>query len=322
MKNKLLYLGLIICGTANAQPILTHSGIAPVIGDSYSYQRISWDGTFPSAGVNQTWDFSNIVSTSTTSLTFVDPSTCPSPSSFPSANISENYDNQQYYYNSVTTSEFNIDGIYAGGVAIPYSNPEKRLKYPFNYNDSFVDSFGGTFVSSGFTFVRGGTITVTADAYGTLILPNATVSNVFRVKVSEDYSDSLGSSEYAHYNSDIFLFYKAGYHTPILSLTHFSQAGNVTNYGFFIDDVNLNIITKKESTLKAYPNPFKSSFFVETIDKNTNINVYNAIGSLVYSTQTTVIGKTEISLMNQPKGIYFVKVKSDKGTKTLKIIKD
>ena len=57
------------------------------------------------------------------------------------------------------------------------------MKYPFSYGDDFTGDFAGVAYFQENTVINfSGTYTVTADAYGTLILPDRIIKNALRVK--------------------------------------------------------------------------------------------------------------------------------------------
>lgn len=78
-------------------------------------------------------------------------------------------------------------------------------------------------------------------------------------------------------------------------------------------------------SLKVYPNPGNGQFaveFEETMNKPYEVSVYNMVGKLVYQQQfNNVHGKQTIDITGQNDGIYYLKVKSEKGEKVLKLIK-
>jgi len=322
MKRIYILVNVLISTAAFAQPVLEQSNVGAIAGDSYIYSRIVWDGNSGPVGADQTWDYSTIVTTTTTALDFVSPSTCPSPSSFPTATVVSNYANQQYVYHEFTNAVYDNVGMYAGGVDIPYTDSERILTFPFTMGDSYVDPFGATFVSGGVTFVRSGNVTVTADGYGDLILPNATITNVLRVKVSEDYGDAIGGVEVYHYNTDIYMFYKPGVSTPVLSLTHYVQGANVTNYGNYIDDASLIVEENKTEKLSVYPNPFSTSFIVETNSTDEKIEVFDILGNLVSTVEIKGENNIEVYLEDKESGVYIVRVSSSTGIREMKLIKE
>src|SRR2546423_488849 len=81
---------LLVCFlTSQAQPVLTATGINPVIGNTYTSNSTNFVAA-GSAGANQTWDLTSMVSASTTTSTAVSPSTTPYAASFPTATVAYN----------------------------------------------------------------------------------------------------------------------------------------------------------------------------------------------------------------------------------------
>ncbi len=299
----------------NAQPVLTQTNSSPVIGENYTLSRINWDNNPGTSGANQVWDFSNITVTQTNPINYVSPSTCPSNSSFPTANLSIDYNNGSYYHYNSSSNVYEIVGLYGSNVAIPYSNPEKLLNYPFTFNNTFVDSFAASFVSNSIAINRLGSVTVLADGYGTLILPNATITNVLRVKVTENYGDYYASSgtQFGQYSTEIYMFYKPNFHYPALSLTHFVQNGQIVNYGNFIDDPSLFLDEiENDDEISIYPNPCTNLININwsTITDIKKISIYDVYGKSIYVSTSKV---NTIDLNEFSKGIYFIHIwKGDK----------
>lgn len=79
----------------------------------------------------------------------------------------------------------------------------------------------------------------------------------------------------------------------------------------------INQLTNSVSELNVYPNPFNNKLTIISNDTNQSILIYNALGSVIYSS-TIQNTKTEINLSNQATGIYYIKI----GTATKKIIKE
>ena len=102
----------------------------------------------------------------------------------------------------------------------------------------------------------------------------------------------------------------------------------INDYGnhFYLDNISINgqnilTINETESSFHTtiYPNPTKGVFNIRTDAKQLEVSISNLMGEIV---ATTTIGKglQQINLSNQAKGIYFVKLKSGKEIKQIKII--
>lgn len=74
-----------------------------------------------------------------------------------------------------------------------------------------------------------------------------------------------------------------------------------------------------DNSVNVYPNPSNGIFTVVSNTQSSKIQVFNLVGSIVYSAQLNSL-QTEIQLINQPKGIYFCKI-CDAKNEGFKIIK-
>lgn len=72
--------------------------------------------------------------------------------------------------------------------------------------------------------------------------------------------------------------------------------------------------------LGVYPNPIQDFTTIKTANKIETAEVYNLAGQLVFSSK--VNGDKKINLSNLKSGIYILKVKTDKGTETVKLMKN
>ncbi|HRP01142.1 MAG TPA: T9SS type A sorting domain-containing protein [Candidatus Kapabacteria bacterium] len=187
-----------------AQPTITNK-MTPQIGEKYAYSYYDTVGVKQgNAGANVLWDFSTLVklqgSEQTVNFEIVSPNTTPYANTFAGANYAykqkdaENQTDSYVYYKSSSDRIERLGVGFAEGAEI-LSDWELVQKFPFTYEDSFSDAFKGTIdvVAEGqsFNLKRGGSIAITADAYGTLKLPSGTFSNVLRLKVIQSISDTL-----------------------------------------------------------------------------------------------------------------------------------
>ena len=86
----------------------------------------------------------------------------------------------------------------------------------------------------------------------------------------------------------------------------------------FEEDCNsLNDVTQNEIII-LYPNPINDIFFIES-ENFVSINLYNVLGKEVVNQNAT--GKTEIDIAYLPAGIYFVRITTNKGAVTRKVVK-
>ena len=77
-----------------------------------------------------------------------------------------------------------------------------------------------------------------------------------------------------------------------------------------------------ENSLLLSPNPFTSTTTLTFSEapKNASLKVINILGEVVFQSEIKNL-KSEINLSNQPSGMYFVNVQTDKGMVSRKVIK-
>jgi hypothetical protein len=309
---------------------------AGVVETNYSVDVTS--ASEGSAGANQTWDFSSLPSTGTSSqLEYVAPSATPYFSSFPTANsavytpsISGSSIGYGYYNN---TSSFNdligfVSDDGAGTVvSLNYSDPERALTYPFTYGTSFTDSYYAvanyTISGTPVTDYRFGTNITSADAYGTVMTPAGTYNNVLRIKTTGVNTDSLDLqgfpfvstshiTTFTWVNQNTLEPFVMNYDTSDDGMggQTFSKSGQYTSLSTGISDL------LPVKPLAVYPNPSSS----ETIHLNAdNLNAGNAefivadingriIKNLQFTIRTAARKTIDVDMSDVAPGIYSVRL--------------
>jgi hypothetical protein len=95
----------------------------------------------------------------------------------------------------------------------------------------------------------------------------------------------------------------------------------ISEKGAVIDDEFPNKkLTETDKSVKIYPNPTNGKITVEltNYDKMAQIDIYNTLGSKVYSTST--IRSIDLNLGHVEKGLYVVRITSDESVQTRKVI--
>lgn len=309
----------LLCFTANViaqSPILTPANSNPVIGEVINGQRINY--TSPgSGGAGQVWNFSSLVSLGTQSFSFVNPSATANATSFPVSNIAT-FNPAASSYNYFTTSSTSLlaDGYFVSpNTLIPYSNPQKVLDYPFSMGSNFTDTYQGTYTSGSNTIIRKGIDTVTADGYGTLILPYGTLNNVLRVVVIDNYADTTTLNvPFAKFRTVTYNWYLPNVHYQVMSLTSVYYNGNpVAQFGSYLDQTSTSVgIAKQElpdSGLSIYPNPAGNTLFIQTTEKIKTITCTDFLGRTV----DVKFENNAANIFSLSKGFYFLTITSENG---------
>jgi hypothetical protein len=319
LKKILIPFALIPIGLM-AQPILTATGINPVIGDVLTTNTAQYVSP-GSGGAGQTWNL-GFTSSGATAQTGVAPSSTPYGSSFPTASVA--FGPTTYVYYKTSSSAYQMNGVVnSSGTVIAYSNVEDLLRFPFAYTDSYTDSWSATFVSASYTYYRTGNTTVTADGWGTLTTPAGTFVNVMRVHLVQVYQDSTNISSTPFvitYNNDEYAWYLNGNHNAIAAVyTLTTSAGGPFTGGLYLDNV-VNSIEEQNSisALSLYPNPANDHVnlsYTLTDSRSITFSVYDASGKVVEAGTSSQAQEGEnsilISVAELPDGIYFATVTSE-----------
>lgn len=195
MKNIYLTIfGLSLALASVAQPTLTSTNHAPLVGENQLYYIADSNSVIDNTtGANVTFDYSTLAGYGMTQTSYyVNPSTTTYSSYFPTATYADTTlgspENKRYGQLVSTDSLVNngmvLDINTFGVTIVEFFDPEKTMTYPFTYGGSFTDTFSGQFTSVDYnTTTNGnGTVDVNADAWGTLLLPNSvSIPNVLRV---------------------------------------------------------------------------------------------------------------------------------------------
>jgi len=296
-----------------------------------AYSTDSFD--ISTTGPGATWNYNTLpVNASDTSYADVC-SASPYCSDFPGSTIythNEGSTSSAYYYTS--SSVMSLSGVYGTDI-IPYSNYEDYLRYPFTYNSTYIDTFGATFTGGTETFNRGGTITVTADGYGTLMLPNGTYTNALRVHRTENYADSISGVPFGTYITETYSWYVPNATVAVLSQSQISLNGILEpSTAFYTSQTPGTIpsgITNLQTAGQAfqlYPNPVQDELNIDFTMEQTgqvHISLLDVVGRevAVISNSTFNIGKQHVAYATAAldKGIYLVKIQTENQTAVKKI---
>jgi hypothetical protein len=335
MKKNLLFSSLMMLSISIfAQgPTLTLSNFGIILGTTVNkYNCDTLNVTPGNNGANVTWNYSNISINTNNQLqvNYVNPSTLSGSSSFPTANVAEVSQSNETYY-KYSTSELIQLGTDADGTIMVYSDPAKVMIFPTSYNSSFTDTYNATYNYMGINFNRNGTINSNADAWGKLILPGKIYNSVIRIKQVQTVVDQCA---YYTQNSIItsYLWFDGIVKSPVFVIV-IGSSNNTLQPGLtstikavMVDNsvVGINETNQQQPTWTIYPNPAanSSTIAIESSVNNGVLEIYNSLGSKVYSQNINNESNSQISLNTQDftNGIYIVSLKSDNQTWQKKLI--
>ena len=242
---------------------------------------------------------------------------------FPGTNIAvtnttENWEEFYEITNNVVINHGYVAEDFAKRI---YTDPVTELILPMTYGDSFTDTFEHeTEYIWGDISLETGTVEVTADAHGDLILPYGTLENTLRVK----YVRIGEEKQYGYVWTNTFVYYKwydLEYGNEIAFFSIQEDLGNEPFLSFrYISEMDYTSIKDQSSAnkLKIYPNPTSEYFQISGADSGSEYELINQQGQAVLSgflSEEERIYTTEFST-----GIYFLEIKNNKGVTRKKIV--
>jgi len=333
MKKALLFVAAIsgalhVC----AQPTITAAGCNPVAGETFYGRYCSTTGvTLGATGAGVTWNMAGLTVTDYDTVQYQACAGTPYCDTFPGSTLAVQYDDEyDYFVTDATKFAATGFGMPSGGSQY-YSDPISYMVYPMLYNTVKIDSY----VSSqpAFQTYSYGIDTFKADAYGTLILPTGTYNNVLRVHmiaISTDSMDFTTPAMVSHRRSDIYMWYKEGFHNPLMTMYYDTSGTGVSHLG----DVSYYLYTPsgidkvKEHTLatQVYPNPAMNEVHIKMHLNNggkVSIAATDMAGRAVgYAYEEFVNGGTtdmKYDIAGLPNGMYILKIQTAEGTDFKKI---
>lgn len=334
--------------SAIAQMVITLAGQGYPEADSVSYRQIL---SFPTGaeGAGIVWDYSNleisvsrvywkIKTASDEQISLFDSCrfVCSENGYAYGLKLSENRYFEYGYYNSEK------------GVIMTYDNPVERIRFPFSYGDHYTDEFAGRAIFHEFTKIDvTGRFSVTADAWGILVLPDRVLDNVLRVKTVRTGLQTMNCGSVfttvTRYN-----WYAPGYRYPVLITSKMEQVSGaedtvVTKLALLSGESPAGSASFGRSehtddeksteppTVFVYPNPFsdKTNYHF-TLGKSGNVSmeIFDLTGKIIrkvlsWQTQEKGFHRGEINAeeLSLPPGVYFAGFHFNDRIRLVKLVK-
>ncbi|MBC7696470.1 MAG: T9SS type A sorting domain-containing protein [Burkholderiales bacterium] len=345
MKKTLLSLFTILELALGAQT-LTQANHNPIPGFNYSTLLCDTSNIFAgTGGINKSWTYtlnaSGALSNYTTSTS--------SNTVFPNANVlvSASSTDQAYYKLNSNVLNYYGGDISFNGVSgsIIYSNPEASAVYPMAILSSTSSAVSGSITSAvgGGNFT--GTVSVTADATGSLTVQAPTAASTGS-NSSKTFTDVIRLTTVKNINGTISTFFgmidinmttkNYDYYSPSASKAPvFSISNNTiittaqasgtptTNITKAVtvqknfDIVSVNEIQKANIELSIFPNPASNFInFSTPSNEATKVTAFDMNGKVV-ATDVIEMGKAKMNTTNFASGVYMYQV-TDKNNQILK----
>jgi len=97
----------------------------------------------------------------------------------------------------------------------------------------------------------------------------------------------------------------------------------IPNFQVALNNYTASLEDSILTNIKIIPNPVKNSFNIQYLENSSStfsLEIYNVLGKKVFERQ--VISSENIDITTFKKGIYFLKIFSDLGSRTIKILKE
>lgn len=298
----------------NAQPVLTKANTVLTAGATIILNKANYQNQGGS-GPNQIWDYSLVIPTSTNSLSIkTTTNTNYLNTSALNFTVSDSINGTIGYYSFFNDSCFSNEDFIN---SCTYNYP-LVLNYPFNYGDSIYStksfcfaqnvSFGGNQVNK-----------AKFDAFGTLILPNNTYTNVARIKyvsVMECHTSTqfLGNSQVTAY-----IYYLPFCNYPIAkSLDIFiprpSSPPTISQNFYYQNSVNVGLKEHNISdVISLFPNPANKELYIRLNNYHNQLSyiIKDIYGNQIISSVFTFnqnSAQQEINISSLNNGTYFIEL--------------
>lgn len=332
MKTTLLILSIALCGITNAQITLTQSDIPPVGTVAIDVNDDTVTTSPGSAGANQTWNLTTLKNKSQDTITFINPSSSPYTSIYPTANVATLYSGSNIY----SYAYADASGAQSLGMAYPFISgpaifkhtpPYRYMTFPATYGMSITDS---TISTAEFAYpvppadsMKVKSVmhyTELIDGWGNVTTPSGTYACLRDIAIRNHVDSTFirNSGVWTLYNApvtkiDTFYFWYSNNQDFLVAEMQIQQ--NLPKQGFYLLS-SVTGVTEPilNSEITVYPNPSNGIFQIKSISSQINIiEITNVLGEKIYSAYINC-DKAEIDLSNQTKGVYFYKIKNEKET--------
>lgn len=310
----------------------------PVAGDLYDVRLPDSAGvTFGASGNGITWDYS-------TSLVYSQPDASLSyqaytPGTFAGATLKLVDGTNETYYSKAaagTSTVLSVNGVHLdspiGQIDIPYSDPQKVIKYPFTYTDGstaiLTDTYAGSFdVNLGFpmTVNLAGTSETYVDGKGTLKLSSQNYQNVLRIHIIS-HGNLTSAAANGTLNQDIYQWYIADDPTDVKNpafeiintVIDMGTMGSQTTKTIHVNkniNTGIHLVNSNNLSFAVSPNPSTGNVNLKYSLKeraDVSVTVFNTLGEAVYSSNKVNAQEGNyseaIDLSSLAKGIYMVRL--------------
>lgn len=323
MKTALFFL---IASTATllGQTTITKAFNDPVIGETVNNVNVNGTVDNSATGANVTFSNSSLTQGSASVANYSAPSS-NEISTFPGSTIKMTGGGSTVFYKQ-TAAKLEITGLVTPDATLNFStNNGTFISYPATYGYSESDAAAGTFSATAGSGNFSGTITISADASGTLLIGSKTYINVLRIKSVQNFTLTVFGFPVGTAVNTSYTYYDNLHKFPLLSTTNavitVQGTPQITNGAQALNETFLSTSDfVKKDAFKIYPNP--ATDFIEfngDLSTYSKANIYSLDGKLI-RTSDLKSGKIEVSDLSP--SAYFIELSGNKTqSKSIKFIK-
>lgn len=332
---------LLLCITAytSVAQITIQPSDMPTIGVSYQFlgdTATSALSITPSSATAQNWNYTNAFPNPKDTITwnFVNKSTLPGASNFPSAQFGfDNKKDSAYLFLTNDTDGLYVDGTYtyislAPNVAIVLNPKELFVPTNFTYNSTRTQNAKGVVLTtvSGYQvkLVTRITSQFTGDAFGNMTTPTGTYSDVLRIKKLRIQQDSIYLKIGAFYTpfqsqTDSVLTYsflEKSAHAVVCDVEMESPTSNKSKSGRYSRVISVGIKDQLPIVQKinVYPNPMSDVLQMD-LSKTPQAQQFVLIdmtGRTIMAEDIKGIQNLNLSVSDLPHGVYQYQLRDGK----------
>lgn len=323
MKKVLLF---VIASTAvlSAQTTITKAFNDPVIGETINNVNVNGTVDNSATGNNVTFVNNSLTQGSASATTYSAP-TASEVSTFPGTTIKMTGNGSTVYYKQ-TATKLEITGLVTPDATLNFStNNGTFITYPAAFGYSESDTAAGTFSATAGSGNFSGTINITGDAQGTLLIGAKTYTNVLRIKSVQNFNLTVFGFSVGTIVNTSYAYYDSAHKFPLLSTTNavitVQGTPQTTNLAQALNETFLSTSDfVRKDAFKIYPNPAQDFIeFKGDLSQYSKANIYSLDGKLI-KTSDLKSGKVQISEL--PPSSYFIEVSGNKAQpESIKFIK-
>lgn len=322
-----------------AQPNLTAVNFNPLVSEKADEFEFDTTGFDPGpAGNAITWNYPMLSGGPFHQLEVFSTFSTPHAPTFAASNVAVSRYALSYDYYLVNDGGQEYHGNGSSTAEIAFWDPATVYTFPFTYLTTSTDSFHAAFSSGGDPAVRKGQIVSTGDAYGTLLSPTGSYSDVLRVKsvwTFDDIVDNGTGDVIIHHEQVWYQWVTPGIHFPLLTYMRekivSADSTQMRFYGAYLNPESITLdageLDPDFTGFTLYPNPSNNQlvnvWFNSVSTQDVIVVVMNGAGEQVLSDIYYLSEGPNLMTLNTANlgaGIYFVEISSPGGKAVRRLV--